>query len=285
MLTEIDGFIHYLENVREASKNTVLSYRRDLEQMAEYMEKQGITDLARVTRTSLNSYFLYLESQGKAASTISRITASVKAFFHYQVKEEKLRKDPSELLKAPRVEKKAPAILTVEEVERFLNQPKGENPKELRDKAMLELLYATGIRVSELIGLQMGDLNLQVGYITCRDGQKERAVPFGKTAKHALKNYLDQARSFLVQGEDSSWLFTNCKGMPMSRQGFWKIVKHYGKMAGIHTDITLHVLRHSFAVHLIRGGADLQAVSTLMGHAGIASAQMYKDYLLQETPC
>ena len=181
MLTEIDGFIHYLENVREASKNTVLSYRRDLEQMAEYMEKQGITDLARVTRTSLNSYFLYLESQGKAASTISRITASVKAFFHYQVKEEKLRKDPSELLKAPRVEKKAPAILTVEEVERFLNQPKGENPKELRDKAMLELLYATGIRVSELIGLQMGDLNLQVGYITCRDGQKERAVPFGKT--------------------------------------------------------------------------------------------------------
>lgn len=282
MLTEIDEFIHYLETVKEASKNTLLSYRRDLEQLAEYMEKQGITEPARVTRTSLNSYFLHLESQGKAASTISRITASVKAFFHYLVREEKLRKDPSELLKAPRVEKKAPAILTVEEVERFLSQPQGENPKELRDKAMLELLYATGIRVSELIGLNLEHLNLSAGFLRCETRKKERIIPLYPTAVKALSDYIEHVRPQIIEQPEERALFVNMNGSRMSRQGFWKIIKHYQDMAGIQKDITPHTLRHSFAAHLLENGADLRSIQEMLGHADISSTQVYTQVINQK---
>lgn len=191
-----------------------------------------------MTRTLLNSYILYLESQGRAATTISRMMASMKAFFHYEFSRGKISRDPAELLKAPKVEKKAPTILTVEEVTSLLNQPGGSSPKELRDKAMLELLYATGIRVSELIGLALKDLNLSIGFITCRDEHKERTVPFGKVTRQALEQYLSQARDSLLKGKESALLFVNCSGRPMSRQGFWKIIKHYGAMAGITADIT-----------------------------------------------
>lgn len=279
MTEEVDAFTGCLEDVRRSSKNTVLSYRRDLLQMFSYLEGQGITELSRITRTSLNSYILYLEGQGKAAATISRVVASMKGFFHYEMCKGRLRQDPSEQLKTPRIEKKAPVILTVEEVERLLQQPEGETPKELRDKAMLELLYATGIRVSELINLKLEDVNLQVGFISCRDGQKERVIPFGKTAGRALRNYLTQAREELLKGRESSWLFTNCNGSSLSRQGFWKIVKQYGEKAGILPDITPHMLRHSFAVHLIRGGADLQSVRNMLGHVDLATTQMYMSYM------
>ena len=282
MLEEIQAFIEYLEKVKRASKNTVLSYRRDLLQLAYYLENQRICDPAKVTQTCLTSYVLYLEGKGKAAATISRVIASVKAFFYYEVCEGKVRKDPSDSLKPPKVEKKAPVVLTVEEVDRFLNQPDGMSPKEIRDKAMLELLYATGIRVSELVGLQIEDVNEQIGFITCRDGQKERTVPFGKTAGRALHHYLGNARQELLKGKDSPWLFTNCSGKPMSRQGFWKIVKLYGKKAGIVSDITPHSLRHSFAVHLINGGADLQVVSSMLGHAELATTQVYIECMKNE---
>lgn len=282
MLEEIQAFMEYLEMVKRASKNTVLSYRRDLLQLTEYLKEQGIYDPAKVTQTSLNSYILYLEGKGKAASTVSRVIASIKAFFHYEVCEGKVKRDPSECLKPPKVEKKAPVVLTVEEVDRFLNQPDKETPKELRDKAMLELLYATGIRVSELVGLQMQDVNEQIGFITCRDGQKERTVPFGKTAGRALHRYLADARQKLLKGKDSPWLFTNCSGKPMSRQGFWKIVKIYGKKAGIVSEITPHSLRHSFAVHLINGGADLHVVSSMLGHADLATTQVYIECMKNE---
>lgn len=282
MQKEIEEFITYLEEVKKASKNTVLSYRRDLKQMFSYLEGQGIADLEKVTRTSLNSYALYLEGQGKAAATVSRMMASTKAFFHYEVSQGKLRRDPAEQLKAPKAEKKPPVILTVEEVERFLSQPKGDMPKELRDKAMLELLYATGIRVSELVALQLQDVNLSVGFITCRDGLKERTIPFGKAAGSSLRGYLSHAREILLKGNESSWLFTNCSGKPMSRQGFWKIVKYYGAKAGIQTDITPHTLRHSFAVHLISGGAGLQVVQTMLGHADLATTQAYVNYIQKE---
>ena len=190
MTAEIKGFVEYLEKVKEASNNTVISYHRDLNQMASFLESKGITEVGKVTKTSLNSYILELEKEGKAAATISREMASIKAFFHYAFRQGMIRRDPSEFMKAPKVEKKAPVILTLDEVNALLEQPGGDSPKEKRDKAMLELLYATGIRVSELIGLKLEDLNLKVGYIVCRDRNKERMVPFGKHVKEALTDYL-----------------------------------------------------------------------------------------------
>ncbi len=282
MKLEIEAFTAYLKQVKNASDNTVVSYRRDLNQLAAYLEQQGIAELGKVTRTSLNSYVLYLERQGKATTTISRVVASVKSFFHYELSQGNIKRDPAELLKTPKIEKKTPVIRPVDAVNRCRQQPLGDTPKEIRDKAMLELLYATGIRVSELIGLRLEDVNMPVGFITCRDGQKERMIPFGKTASHSLHIYLEQARSLLLKGQDSPWLFTNCSGRPMSRQGFWKIVKHYAEQAGIPGEITPHTLRHSFAAHLIGGGADLQAVQTMMGHADLATTQTYITYLQKE---
>ena len=229
MTSEIKSFAAYLRDVKQTSKNTEISYQRDLMQLASFLEREGIREVEKVTRTSLNSYILFLEKQGRASSTISRELASIKAFFHYLYKEGRIRRDPAELLKAPKIEKKPPVILTVNEVNELLAQPLDSTAKGIRDKAMLELLYATGIRVSELIGLELSDLNMNVGYIICRDGQKERAVPFGRSARQALLSYLETGREELLRGKDSPWLFINCAGKPMSRQGFWKIVKYYGE--------------------------------------------------------
>ncbi len=278
MVEDIKEFIVYLREVKRTSVNTEVSYQRDLLQMAAFLREKGIHEASKVTKTSLNSYILYLEKEGKATTTISRVLASMKAFFHYEVSCRRIHRDPAELLKAPRVEKKAPTILTVDEVNCLLAQPGGEAPKEIRDKAMLELLYATGIRVSELIHLRVEDVNLSVGFITCRDGMKERTVPFGKVAKQSLLNYMDQARQTLLKGNESEWLFTNCNGKPMSRQGFWKIIKYYGEKAGIQADITPHTLRHSFAAHLLRNGADVHAVQAMLGHSDMATTQAYMAY-------
>ena len=278
MTAEIKGFVEYLEKVKEASNNTVISYHRDLNQMASFLESKGITEVGKVTKTSLNSYILELEKEGKAAATISREMASIKAFFHYAFRQGMIRRDPSEFMKAPKVEKKAPVILTLDEVNALLEQPGGDSPKEKRDKAMLELLYATGIRVSELIGLKLEDLNLKVGYIVCRDRNKERMVPFGKHVKEALTDYLERARGELLKGGESPWLFTNCSGKPMSRQGFWKLIKYYGEKAGIKSDITPHTLRHSFAAHLVLSGADIRAVQAMLGHSDAATKQIYASY-------
>ena len=244
MTSDIKSFVSYLRDVKKTSRNTEISYQRDLMQLKSFLEDKGITEVEKVTKTSLNSYILFLEKEGKATTTISRELASMKAFFNFMFKEGRIRKDPAELLKAPKIEKKAPVILSVNEVNALLDQPGMTTSKEIRDKAMLELLYATGIRVSELIGLELSDLNMQVGYITCRDGQKERMVPFGKPAKQALSVYLEKGRSQLLKGKESQWLFTNCSGKAMSRQGFWKIIKYYGEKAGIQADITPHTLRH-----------------------------------------
>lgn len=279
MITEIQAFTEYLQDTKGASKNTIVSYRRDLLQLEAYLSELEITEWSKVTKTSLNSYILQLEKLGKATTTISRIVASIKSFFHFEFKEGKIKKDPAEFLKTPKIEKKLPVILTPEEVDRFLSQSTTNGPKEIRDKAMLELLYATGIRVSELVNLKMTDINVQIGFITCRDSHKERMIPFGKTAMLAIRDYLEHAREVLLKGNESEWLFTNCNGKVMSRQGFWKIVKHYGKKAGIEAEITPHTLRHSFAAHLISGGADIAAVQTMMGHADLATTQIYTNYI------
>lgn len=275
MEREILGFITYLHNVKKMSANTELSYRRDLGKLQKYLESQNVFQLDKVTETNLNSYILYLEKNGFAAATVSRNIASMKAFFHYCSKERNLKEDPSEKLKSPKIEKKIPEILTMKEVVRLLEQPKGDTPKEIRDKAMLELLYATGIRVSELINLEISDVNMQMNYIMCRDANKERVIPFGNEARHALIRYLESSRAVMVEDTDSTVLFANCSGQKMSRQGFWKLIKYYAKKAGITADITPHTLRHSFAAHLVENGADLRSVQEMLGHSDISTTQIY----------
>ncbi len=208
-------------------------------------------------------------------ATISRSIASMKAFFHYLQKEHLIENDPSEQLKAPKIEKKLPMILSTEEISLLLEQPSGNSPKELRDKAMLELLYATGIRVSELISLKVSDVNLQMEYLCCADGHKERTIPFGNVARDALKRYLSDGRPKMIEDEAEEWLFTNCSGQAMSRQGFWKLIKYYGNKAGIKSEITPHTLRHSFAAHLVCNGADLKSVQEMLGYSDISATQIY----------
>lgn len=275
MINAIQEFIQYLHNVKKMSHNTEVSYERDLKKMNTWLNEQGIGSANRVTRTNLNSYMLYLEREQLAPATVSRSVAAIRAFFQYQVKEHQLAADPSEGLKPPKVEKKMPEILTVEEVDLLLAQPDDKSPKGIRDKAMLELLYATGIRVSELIHLNLSDVNMQLGYITCTEHEKDRIVPFGNTAKRALERYIKESRGALLSAREEVYLFLNCSGKPMSRQGFWKVLKGYVNQAGIMADITPHTLRHSFATHLLQNGADLKSVQEMLGHSDISTTQMY----------
>ena len=275
---EIREFITYLHNRKRTSHNTEVSYQRDLKKMAVYFADRGIYDIRDVGELELEGYLSYMERGQFASSTISRNVASIRALFQYLYQENRIERDPSLELKPPKVEKRMPEILTVDEVDRLLKQPDLNTPKGIRDSAMLELLYATGIRVSELVGLTMEDVNLGVGFIICRDGQRERMIPFGKGAKQALRTYLDKARSSLLKGRACEWLFTNCSGQPMSRQGFWKLIKYYGEKAGIKEDITPHTLRHSFAAHLIGDGADIHAVQAMLGHGDTGASQMYAVY-------
>lgn len=277
MKKEIEAFVAYLHNVKKTSQNTEMSYRRDLNKLEKYLEEQGMEQVSQITETTLTSYILYLERNGFAAATISRNIASIKAFYHYLFKEHLIEEDISERLHAPKVEKRAPGIMTMEEVVRLLEQPRGNTPKELRDKAMLELLYATGIRVSELISLKVSDVNLKMGFIVCKDQNKERVIPFGNKAKNALLKYLQSSRDAMVEDYHSEILFVNCSGQPMSRQGFWKLIKSYTKKAGIEAEITPHTLRHSFAAHLVENGADLRSVQEMLGHSDISTTQIYAN--------
>ncbi len=274
METEIDAFITYLQYKRKKSENTVISYRRDLLKIKGYMEEQGITDVRKITLTHLNSYLLFLEKKGVSAATVSRRIASLKAFYHYMYREGILQEDFPEMLHVPRAHRKLPEILTPQETVQLLRQPAGDTPKEIRDKAMLELLYATGIRVSELIHLKLGDVNLQMEYIRCRDNVRERVIPFGEDAKKALERYLEEGRVVMAEGE-SEYLFVNCFGRPMSRQGVWKLIKLYADKAGIRADITPQTLRNSFAAHLIDKGTDLRRVQEILGHCDISTTQVY----------
>ena len=210
---ELPLFIDYLKETKNASQSTVSSYQRDLKKMESYFEEQGIADVESVTSTSLNSYVLYLEKQGLSTATVSRNVASMKAFFHYACRSAQIKEDPAESIKAPHIEKKLPEVLSMEETVRLLEQPSGSSPKELRDKAMLELLYATGMRVSELITVKLSDVNLILNYVVCRDGEKERVIPFGDNAKAALDHYLQHGRMYLVREDDiKAWRDYNDPG-------------------------------------------------------------------------
>ena len=277
MKCEIQEFISYLHNTKGTSHNTEVSYERDLRKLEQFLEEQGISETGQVTPTILNAYLMELERKNFAPSSISRNVASIRGFFHYYCQKNGLRENPADVLKAPKIEKKMPGILTVDEVDLLLSQPKLNTAKGIRDRAMLELLYATGIRVSELISLKVSDLNLRLGYLTCTGGEKERAIPFGTTAKKAVEEYLIEAREKLLAGKESELLFLNCSGKSMSRQGFWKVLKSYATSAGIQQDITPHTLRHSFAAHLVQNGADLKSVQEMMGHSDISTTQIYMN--------
>lgn len=271
----IAEFILYLHNTKNTSKNTEISYERDLKKFARYLEEQQITDFCSVTQTDIQGYLTEIRRENLASSTISRNIASIRALFHYLFSEGKIRENPADNLKTPKIEKKLPEILSIEEVDRLLRQPDQRTPKGIRDNAMLELLYATGMRVSELIHLQITDVNLQMGYVVCHDNEKERIIPIGNVSRNAIMQYMEHSRGFFVRNQNETALFTNCSGRTMSRQGFWKVLKGYAEDAGIHRDITPHTLRHSFAVHMLQNGADVKSVQEMLGHSDISSTQIY----------
>ena len=271
----IDAFIIYLHNIKKTSNNTEMSYRRDLNKLRDFLALRGIDDVKDIDETDLRDFVSELEEKHFKAATVSRHIASIKAFYHFLCKEQMVETDLAEALHAPKVEKKLPEIMTVEEAVSSLDQPTSDTPKGMRDKAMLELLYATGIRVTELISLRLSDVNLKMGYIICRDGNKERMIPYGNQAKQAVAQYLQSARNALLQDYATDILFVNCSGQPMSRQGFWKLIKSYARQAGIQTEITPHTLRHSFAAHLVENGADLRSVQEMLGHSDISTTQIY----------
>ncbi len=275
---ELRRFTDYLRDVRNASRNTVASYRSDLMKMMAYVKGQGAVSANEVTATMLGAYVLPLEKSGMAAATISRYIVSMKAFFEYLLREREIDEDPAYSLKAPKVEKHLPGILTVEEMSHLLEQPVPNCPKGYRDKAMLELLYATGMRVSELVHLSLGDVNLRFGWVICRDEGRERMVPFGGEAGRALMQYLDKGRASFLKKGPTEILFLNCSGMPMSRQGFWKILKGYAQKAGIEKDITPRMFRHTCAAHMAEGGAGLRTIQEMLGHSDLTATQIYAGF-------
>lgn len=274
MEQEIREFIDYLHNTKKTSLNTEVSYQRDLTKMAAYLEEQGITTVEAVREFDLTGYIDHMERENFASSTVSRSVASMRAFFQHVFAEHKIQENPADNLKSPKVEKKLPEILSISEVDDLLSQPDLNTPKGIRDKAMLELLYATGMRVSELIHLQTDDVNLQFGYVVCQEN-KERIIPIGNVSKEALTVYLEKGRDVFVKDTAEKSLFTNCSGKAMSRQGFWKMLKGYADEAGIMRDITPHTLRHSFAVHMLQNGADIRSVQEMLGHSDISTTQVY----------
>ncbi|MCR5419022.1 MAG: site-specific tyrosine recombinase XerD [Lachnospiraceae bacterium] len=277
MERDVQDYISYLHNVKKTSTNTELSYQRDLQKVVRFMNERGITKTGDIGQQDLKDYIASLNEKNMSSATISRNIASLKAFFQFCMTEGRVDSDPALVLKAPKIEKKMPEILSMEEVVRLLDQASGDSPKEIRDKAMLELLYATGIRVTELITLRVSDVNLPMNFIMCRDAHKERMIPFGGQARNALTRYLGGVRESMLEDKTSDVLFANCSGKPMSRQGFWKLIKYYAKKAGITADITPHTLRHSFAAHLVENGADLRSVQEMLGHSDISTTQIYAN--------
>ena len=275
MNTYVEEYTSFMTNVRHKSMNTVESYKRDVTQYITYLNESGIQDATLATKTTVLSYLLALQKKGKATSTVSRTLASLRSFYLFMMQNGRVSSNPTSNLEAPHVEKKAPQILAGDEVERLLEQPDTSDNKGVRDKAMLELLYATGIRVSELINLDITDINISMSFIRCRGGKKERIIPMGNKAKEALENYIKNARGYMLKNKNETALFVNCNGMRLSRQGFWKLIKHYRSAAGIQAEITPHTLRHSFAAHLLENGADLHSIQEMMGHADISSTQVY----------
>ena len=274
MLDLISAYENYLVNVKQASGNTTVSYLRDIRQFAGWLRDTEEAELVDATQQNIADYLHQLSAQGRSCATISRSLASLKNFFAYLVSSGFLRETPVQHVHVERGEKKLPQILTGREVELLLSQPACVDAKGYRDRAMLEVMYATGLRVSELIGLNVEDVSLDGCFVKC-GGKKTRLVPMYPGAVKALSNYMREVRPGMVAAPGEPALFVNVSGERMSRQGFWKILKHYQETAHIEKDITPHTLRHSFAVHLLENGADLHAIQEMMGHSDISSTQLY----------
>lgn len=275
METLVQKFIYFLEKDKRLSLNTLQSYRRDIEQYVTYLHDINLNNISNTNKTTVIAYLLHLQKKGRATSTISRNLASIRSFYQYLSKCKIIDHDPTAELESPKVEKKLPQILSTQEVELLLEQPKCVDLKGYRDKAMLELLYATGIRVSELISIDVPDINLDMAFIRCNKGTRERMIPIGSISIAALHDYLNKSRGLLIQNSEEKALFVNINGRRLTRQGFWKIIKQYKNQAKINKDITPHTLRHSFAAHLLENGADLRSIQEMLGHSDISSTQVY----------
>ena len=277
MEEQLNLFFGFLENDKKVSNNTLQSYRRDLKQFEKYIAENG-KDYSKVTDEEIKTYIKYMQEIGKKPSTISRGLASIRSFYQYEVKNKKIENDPTEGIQSPKIEKRVPSVLTSNEVALLLEQPKDVDLKGIRDKAMLEFAYATGMRVTEIISLNIDDINLEQGYARCTNGKRTRTIPLGNMSLKALKEYILNARNIMIKDENEKALFVNVNGQRLTRQGFWKIIKYYKEQAHIEKDITPHVLRHSFATHLLQNGADLKAIQTMLGHSDILSTQIYMQF-------
>ena len=277
MEKQIDNFLGFIKEDKKLSENTLQSYRRDIVQFEDYVNSNKLNYL-KVTEEDMKNYFSHLQEVGKKTSTISRNIASIRSFYQFLVRNKKVKKDPTDKIQSPKVEKKAPTILSSSEIELLLEQPKNIDLKGIRDKAMLEFAYATGMRVTEIISLDIDDVNLKDGLVTCKTRTRQRNIPLGSLSLKALADYIENSRPILIKDEKVKALFVNTNGKRLTRQGFWKIVKYYKEQAHITKDITPHVLRHSFATHLLQNGADLKSIQTMLGHSDISSTQVYMQF-------
>ena len=280
MSSIISRYEEYLIQVKHASANTVSSYMRDIRQYASYLQTIGV-DVLDADRDTIEGYMHYLHDNGKSPATISRSLASLKSLYMYALSEDEIEENPVFSIKVEKAERKLPQILTGKEVELLLEQPRVSDMKCCRDMAMLEVLYATGIRVSELIGLNVEDISLSGGFIRCESGGKVRIIPLYPEAQAALSDYISDVRAKMIASPTERSLFVNVSGERMSRQGFWKIIKYYQEKAQIKKDITPHTLRHSFAAHLLENGADLRSIQEMLGHSDISSTQIYAQLVKQ----
>ncbi|MCX8116366.1 MAG: site-specific tyrosine recombinase XerD [Desulfobacterota bacterium] len=272
----LDRFLHYLLVEKGLSKNTLEAYSHDLQRFLDHLQRQGKGGIEEISKLDIRAFLLSLKREGLSSRTVARTLVSLRVFFRFLVEESLLGSNPAEEIDAPKLAKTLPDVLSLEEVERLIEQPPVEVPQGLRDRAMLELLYATGMRVSELVRLRLDHLHLEPGYVLLYGkGSKERIVPIGQEAIRWVRTYLSEARKKLLKGRESVYLFVNRLGRPISRQHFWKIIKRHGRAAGIRKRITPHLLRHSFASHLLERGADLRSVQLMLGHVDIATTQIY----------
>ena len=277
MEKQVKLFLSFLKDDKKLSENTLQSYRRDIEQYEKYVSENKINYL-KVTEETITDYMEYLREENKKESTISRSLASIRSFYQYLIRTKKIKKDPTSKIESPKINKRVPNILTSKEVELLLDQPKDVDLKGTRDKAMLEFAYATGMRVTEMISLNIDDVKLDEGYVVCKGRNKSRNIPLGSMSLKALKEYMEDSRPYLIRDEEEPALFVNISGTRLTRQGFWKIVKYYKEQAHIEKDITPHVLRHSFATHLLQNCAELKAIQTMLGHSDISSTQVYRQF-------
>jgi integrase/recombinase XerD len=272
----LNNYLEYLSVERGLAKNTIDAYKRDLISFIAFLRAKKAININSVSTTTIISYLLQMQKSGKASSSISRACAAIKSFFQFLFKESIIEEDPTENIDTPKLKHRLPKVLTVQEVEKLLSQPNMTNPLGIRDRSILELMYATGIRVSELTSLHIDDVNLEAGFLRCTGkGSKERIIPVADITLDCLKLYISGARKELLSGKESKILFVNRQGAAISRQGVWKIIRKYSKKAGISKKITPHTLRHSFATHLLEHGADLRAVQEMLGHADISTTQIY----------